>query len=310
MIEIVPYSADKQSEWDSFVERSFNATFLFYRNYMDYHSDRFTDCSLMVYRDGKLISLIPANRDGDTFHSHGGLSYGGFVIGDRVGAKLMLDIFELWLTKLKQDGFDSIIYKPVPVYFHRSPCEFDIYAMFRHNFEISRREISTMVKIEGAKIKSNRKNGYNLAKKSGLTFELSEDFDTFVDIANERLEEKYDTKCVHTADELRLLHSRFPDNLKLHGAFLDGKMLGGSVLYLINNTLHAQYLYTNEEGRNLRTLDFMIVSILRDLYPTYDYFDFGKSTEEGGQYLNEQLIKTKEEFGGTSICYDTYRLNL
>ncbi len=28
------------------------------------------------------------------------------------------------------------------------------------------------------------------------------------------------------------------------------------------------------------------------------------------QVLNESLIKTKEEFGGTSICYDTYKITV
>ena len=87
-------------------------------------------------------------------------------------------------------------------------------------------------------------------------------------------------------------------------------MLGGALLYLIRRAVHAQYLYCNEEGRSFRALDFIIVGLLRDEFGDYERFDFGKSTEEGGTHLNRALIKTKEEFGGTSICYDTYRLAL
>ena len=39
-----------------------NGTFLFLRAYMDYHSDRFHDHSLMFHNEkGKLIAVLPAN---------------------------------------------------------------------------------------------------------------------------------------------------------------------------------------------------------------------------------------------------------
>ena len=41
--EIVRYTADKASEWNEFLIRSKNGTFLFDRRDMDYHSDRFED---------------------------------------------------------------------------------------------------------------------------------------------------------------------------------------------------------------------------------------------------------------------------
>ena len=49
-------------------------------DFVEYHSDRFTDYSLMVYEDQKLIAIMPANFDenGDV-HSHQGLSYGGVL---------------------------------------------------------------------------------------------------------------------------------------------------------------------------------------------------------------------------------------
>ncbi|MDO4958531.1 MAG: GNAT family N-acetyltransferase [Prevotellaceae bacterium] len=62
MISICRYTQNKQTEWDAFVKVSKNGTFLFLRAYMDYHSDRFTDHSLMYYNEkGKLIAVLPAN---------------------------------------------------------------------------------------------------------------------------------------------------------------------------------------------------------------------------------------------------------
>ena len=41
IIEVTRYTARQSAEWNEFVERSKNGTFLFHRSYMDYHADRF-----------------------------------------------------------------------------------------------------------------------------------------------------------------------------------------------------------------------------------------------------------------------------
>ena len=62
MISICRYTQDKHAQWDDFVKVSKNGTFLFLRAYMDYHSDRFHDHSLMFHNEkGKLIAVLPAN---------------------------------------------------------------------------------------------------------------------------------------------------------------------------------------------------------------------------------------------------------
>src|SRR6476620_2629490 len=73
-----PYRSDDKAEWDSHVARSRAPHFLFYRDYMDYHADRFADASLLLYDRHSLIALLPANRDGNVIRSHGGLTFGGF----------------------------------------------------------------------------------------------------------------------------------------------------------------------------------------------------------------------------------------
>lgn len=67
MFEIKRYSEADKEVWNVHVEQARNATFLLNRSYMDYHSDRFHDHSLMIFRNGKLYALLPANEAGDTF---------------------------------------------------------------------------------------------------------------------------------------------------------------------------------------------------------------------------------------------------
>lgn len=45
MFEIRKYNDAYKEVWNAYVEHARNATFLFNRNYMDYHSDRFKDYS-------------------------------------------------------------------------------------------------------------------------------------------------------------------------------------------------------------------------------------------------------------------------
>ena len=81
MIEVHRYTQDRRTEWDNFVRGAKNSTFLFLRGYMDYHSDRFRDCSLMFYDErNRLVGLLPANLAEDTLYSHRGLTYGGLLM--------------------------------------------------------------------------------------------------------------------------------------------------------------------------------------------------------------------------------------
>lgn len=51
MITIMKYSPENKNEWNEFLHQAKNNLFMFDRNYMEYHSDRFTDHSLMFYKE-------------------------------------------------------------------------------------------------------------------------------------------------------------------------------------------------------------------------------------------------------------------
>ena len=79
-MQIIKYEKKQKLVWDNFVTKAKNGHFFFYRDYMEYHSDRFHDFSLIIYNDkGNIMALLPASIDGDTVISHGGLTFGGFM---------------------------------------------------------------------------------------------------------------------------------------------------------------------------------------------------------------------------------------
>ena len=129
MFEIRRYTPADAGDWNQFVAESKNGTFLFDRRYMDYHADRFSDYSLMVFRRGRLYALLPANADGATLVSHQGLTYGGLMTNERATAADIVQVFKRLNDYLRNEGFRRVVYKPVPWIYHRQPSEEDLYAL-------------------------------------------------------------------------------------------------------------------------------------------------------------------------------------
>ena len=312
MFEIRRYTADRADEWNQFVAASKNGTFLFDRRFMDYHSDRFRDHSLMVYRDGRLYALLPANQKDDTLVTHGGLTYGGLVMSPQCSAKGVLESFTAINAYLRQQGFRSVVYKAIPWIYHQLPAEEDLYALTAVcNARLTIRDISSaIVSTRRMKFTESRRSGLRKALKAGLTVRESDDVDAFWHILNDNLTQKYAVRPVHTAAELRLLQGRFPDNIKLW-LVLDGDTpVGGTLLFLTPQVLHTQYISATPYGKQHGAIDLLFDHLINNVYADYPYIDFGKSTVSDSADLNEQLIFQKEGFGARAVCYDTYEYEL
>lgn len=125
------YTPALKAEWDAAVEASRNGTFLFRRDYLEYHADRFPDCSYLFFLKGKVIALLPAHRRGDMLCSHAGLTYGGLILSPSATSERVLTLFDLMAEELPRDGITRLLYKCVPYHLHRYPAEEDRYALFR-----------------------------------------------------------------------------------------------------------------------------------------------------------------------------------
>lgn len=312
MFEIVRYTADKAKEWNQFVAESKNGTFLFDRHYMDYHSDRFQDYSLMFYRDGGLYALLPANREDNILWSHRGLTYGGIIMNAESTAARIQQLFRELNDYLRADGFIKVVYKPVPHIFHRIPSEEDIYSLFSvcDAKLIDRSISSTLILQYPLKWHRDRRYGINKAKAHDVTVDESQDLKGFWEVLTFNLRNKYDSCPVHSLEEIELLHDRFPQQIRLFTASKDGKVLGGTVLYITSTVVHTQYISANLEGKQWRVIDALFDYLLHECDWQQRYFDFGTSNEEDGRILVEPLIYQKEGFGGRGICYDWYEWTL
>lgn len=311
MFEVKRYSAESEGEWDRFVRESKNGTFLFERPYMDYHSDRFADFSLMVYRKGKLYAVLPANRSGEVLYTHQGLTYGGFVMSAQVTAADMLEVFGAVNSFLKENGFCSVVYKAVPYIYDTMPSQEDLYALFRIGAKIVAGNLSSAIFQENkVKFTESRKSGIRKAKSMGLVVAESEDFAAFWGILSANLQERYAVKPVHSLEEITLLKKRFPDRIRLYLCLHGETAVGGALIYETGRVVHTQYISGSREGKACGALDLLFDYLINERYAGVPVFDFGQSTENMGNILNENLIFQKEGFGGRGVMYYTYEYTI
>lgn len=312
MFEVRKYDIADRQEWDSFIGKSKNGTFLFKRDYMEYHNDRFEDCSLLVYDNKKLRAVLPANVKDGILQSHGGLTYGGLVSDGGMTTAAAMEMFSEINKYLLEQGIDKVVYKPTPWIYHTLPAEEDLYAIIQVcGAKLVSREISSTVYLPNRpKFSQLRRRCVNKARRNGIIVRESNDIATFWNILNANLEGRYGVSPVHTEKELSLLVSRFPDSIKLFMAYDGEEALGGTLVFVMNEIVHTQYIAASPKGKTVGALDMVFDELINEEFSNYRFLDFGKSTEHHGIWLNKNLIHQKEGFGGRGVCYDVYEWNV
>lgn len=311
MIDIIQYSSDKKEEWNAFIKNSKNGIFMFDRNYMDYHSDRFVDNSLMFFDNDNLIAVLPMNIKDKVLYSHQGLTYGGFITDEKMKQHKMLECFDVLKQYMQINNIEKLIYKIIPHIYHKTSAEEDLYALFKNDAKLLKLEPSTTIYLKNpCKMPKGRKAQISRAKREGVVIQESKDFKTFIDLENKILAEYHDTKAVHTAEELELLHSKFSEQIRLYTASLNDEMIAGTLIFEYENAVHTQYMASNKISREIGGLDLLIKTLIDKYQNTKMYFDFGISTENNGQILNEGLISQKEGFGGRTVVYQLWEIKI
>ena len=314
MIRIEKYSGEKEDIWNRFNQDSKNSLFMFDRKYMDYHSDRFKDHSLLFYDEDKLIAILPLSEHGEELKSHGGLTYGGFITDSKMKQHTMMDCFKTFISYAKENGFSKVTYKCIPHIYHNQPAEEDRFALFANGAQLVTVDVSTYVNLSSPlKMPKGRKAQISRAKREGVVIEeLSslEDFEVFIDLENAVLNERHEVSAVHTGAELKLLKDRLPENIHLFAAMKDGKMIAGTVVYEYDTVVHTQYMAADDEARTIGALDLAVATVIEKYKDSKKWLDFGISTEHGKIYLNEGLCSQKEGFGGRTGVYEIWELNI
>lgn len=311
MIELVRYSQEYKEIWDEFIDNSKMDCFLFKRDFMEYHKDRFEDASYIFFEKDKIVACLPGTIYNDVYYTHRGLTFGGFIYANNINCMEAIELFNMLNVELKSKNIQSVVYSKAPYIYHKLPSDEDIYALYRLDAVNTSTSISSTVfqknKLDFHQL---RKRGIKKANKSNLTITISASFSEFWRILEDNLQRAFNKKPVHSLEEINSLVQKFPGNIKLYVVKQEEIVIGGCVMFINKSIAHAQYISANEIGKQVGALDYLFDFLINSEFENMDYFDFGVSTEEAGRYLNQGLIFQKEGFGGRGVVYQTFKYSL
>lgn len=315
-ITVRPFSQGDAEVWDAFCRVALQTTLLHTRRFLSYHGDRFADRSLIIEDDGVCVGLFPAALSpSDTTHivSHPGITYGGILHkGDLKGEQMLAGMEEVarYYTLL---GCTKLTYKAVPTFYHRSPAQDDLYALFRLGARRTRCDISSTIDLDNRlPVSQRRKRSLKKALKSGVSVTTgNEHLASLWGVLEENLASKHGVKPVHSLAEITLLAERFPEEIRCVCGVADGLVVAGILLFITPTAFHAQYIASSELGYDVSALDAIFEHCIVEAQRCGKrWFDFGISTENSGQILNDGLYGFKSEFGGGGIVHEFYELEL
>ena len=304
------YHATDYTIWNAFVSEAKNATFLFHRDFMEYHSDRFDDFSLLVFNKEKLVGLLPANRVGDTVYCHQGLTYGELLYSEKLKLTSFITAFAAVLKFLCQNQVKTFLIKAIPSIYHQKPAEEMKYVLFLMEAKLIRRDsLSVVAMWQPLKISKGRLEGVKKGIRNNLKIVEEPNFELFWDnIMIPNLAQKYNVKPVHTHQEMSLLQSRFPKNIRQFNVYYEGAIVAGTTIFESKQVAHAQYISANERKNELGSLDYLYHFLATTIFKDKSYLDFGISNEYQGKKVNEGLLFWKESFGASTIVQDFYEV--
>lgn len=297
--------------WNTFVSQAKNATFLFDRNFMEYHKDRFEDYSLMVYDNEKLVAVLPANLVDTILYSHQGLTYGGLVYGEKMKLTAVIQVFKTILKYLNENKITKIQIKLLPAIYHNKPAEELNYTLFLADAQLIGRETLSVIDLsKPILIASGRKEGIKKGMVNSLEIREVDVFDDFWnDILTPNLENKYQTKPIHSLQEITNLKNKFPMNIRQFNVYFKGRIVAGATLFESENVIHSQYISADKNKSEIGSLDFLYHHLITEVFKKKRFFDFGTSNKNQGRMLNKGLFFWKESFGASTIVHDFYEVN-
>lgn len=311
-ITIRTYNETDFEAWNKLVSESKNGTFLFDRNFMDYHKHKFQDFSLMIYNEkNKLIAIMPAHRIGDEVYSHLGLTYGGIIIKKDLRLTVFFEVFSEILKFLFKEGIYFLHWKEVPYFYHSYPSDEWKYLAFVTEAELYRRDMCSVINLKEQFVFSKTVVRYaKNVDKQGFIYRKSEEWNVFwKEILVPELDFYHHVLPAHNLEEIFYLSSKFRDNIHLYTVYSGNEMVGGTVLFIDKNVVHCQYISVKSKFREKKVLDFLFYKLIKEDFKDYDYFDFGISNEENGRKTNMGLLYWKEGFGARGVSQDFYKIS-
>jgi len=308
--QVKKYSSGWKTAWNDFLKEAKNSSFLFHRDFMEYHQNRFQDYSLIFLKENQIKAIFPANLKENILYSHQGLSYGGLVLKSNLKLEETLQVFELLRDFSKEKGFQSIYYKAIPQIYQKYFSLEEQLFFFQKNAQISQIDYNAVIDLQSPLTWQKRRlRSLQKAQKNQIQFEENSNYQNFWEnILAPRLKEKYKLTPVHSLKEISYLSKNFSQNIKQYEAYKDKDLLAGITLFINFPVVHCQYSAASKEGLKSGALDFLIYKIIKKYKESYHYLSLGISNEK--EKLNQNLWQWKEGFGAVFLPHFHYEIKL
>ncbi|WP_304198661.1 GNAT family N-acetyltransferase [Flavobacterium alvei] len=304
------YQKSDFENWNAFIGQAKNATFLFHRDFMEYHNDRFEDYSLIVLDGEKWVAVLPANIVGNQVFSHQGLTYGGLVYTEKLKLASVIEIFKAVLSFLNDNKIVKLQLKLIPSIYNQKPADELNYALFLTEAQLIRRDTLAVIDFSQQNSLSKlRKRSIQKGISNDFAIKEVNDFEKFWDeILIPNLEQKHQAKPVHSLEEITKLKVFFPKNIRQFNVYEGGTIIAGTTIFETSTVAHCQYISGREDKNELGGLDVLFQHLISDIFKHKRFFDFGISNENQGRKLNNGLSYWKESFGASTIVQDFYEV--
>lgn len=277
---------------------------------MDYHKDRFDDFSLMVFKENKLIALFPAHVLGSEIYSHKGLSYGGFLVSKKIRFEDYVLAFKELLKFLDNNNIKSLYLKKLPFIYHKNLAQELDYILAITQAKLHTIDSYFVIDhLQCYEPNRNRKRALKIAQKNNIIISNNGIEFFWKHILTKNLQTKFNVNPVHSINEIKLLMTRFPEQIKFFAAIINGVIKAGVVMFLSDNVAHFQYSSGDLERNETGALDFLFYTIIKK-YVKKKYVSFGSSSIDKSLKIDRGLAYWKESFGAKLIPQDVYYINV
>jgi len=301
-LEIRNYQSNLMQVWNAVIDKSINGTFLLKREYIEYHGDRFVDSSLVFFDGKEAIGVFAAEAENKRIYSHRGLTYAGWIVVEGLSKEMLEKMVLGTLQYFRSKEFQSVEIKTVPDFLCNGNQRELMDAIAHADPTISLKAIFHATTLPFQITDRGRSWGQKKANAFGLQAKESDDFSGFwVKVLEPHLKDKFQSKPVHSLEEIQLLKSRFPGNIKIYTVEKEGEIVAGTVLFIDGRFLHTQYIGSTENGRKYRALDLLFSQILEEFNSSKKYLSLGTSLDSRTGKPIQSLITWKESLGAVPV---------
>jgi hypothetical protein len=322
VLEAIPYQDGQAAEWDAFVEKSSNGTLFHLRRFLAYHpAERFRDASFWLLHKGNPVAVVPGVMVGERWVSHGGATYGGFVLGGRrIAYDYCQDVVTASVSHARGLGAKSITVTLPPSFYRAVPHDYLEAAMLFQGFRFLKRDITSACGHLHPGFLDDWVNKARSATRHAMASGLeiiacprptAAELDVFHRILSIN-RESIGAYVTHSRADLDALYRQVPDSLDLYLARHEGVDLGCGLVFRVNPRVDLIFYVAHlREHQHLKPIHLLVHRMYQEAARRgVKWVDYGISTINNKLTNNGLLLAFKENFNMQGFFRDTFILDL